>query len=251
MVGSIQKMAAICALSVTMLAHGHVAYAQALPSLKIVTLVNPAEKPALFSLFEKINTEICRRMHYSCTLSYAPSARAAAMVETGEMDGENYRIFDFLKDGRNPHHVRVDAPLYVATFIAWGRPLAPKVSSWQDLIALDRDVIYLFGSKIVVNRIGEAMGKKLQITHSVESGLNMLMANRASYLIGTDGFSVEHKIKELQLQNAIVNLGVVEKADTYMYLNEKHVALVPKMKEAIEQMRKDGTLQNLLREMQN
>lgn len=251
MCGSIQKLAATSALLLTMVSHGQFVYAQTLPSLKIVTLVNPAEKPALFSLFEKINTEICRRMHYACTLSYAPPARAAAMVETGEMDGENYRIFDFLKDGRNPHHVRVDAPLYVATFMAWGKPLAPKVSSWQDLIALDRDVIYLFGSKIVVNRIGEAMGKKLQITHSVESGLNMLMANRASYFIGTDGFSVEHKIKELQLQNAIVNLGVVEKADTYMYLNEKHVALVPKMKEAIEQMRKDGTLQNLLREMEN
>lgn len=251
MCGSIQKLAVTSALLLTMLAHAHSAYAQVLPSLKIVTLVNPAEKPALFSLFEKINTEICRRMHYSCTLSYAPPARAAAMVETGEMDGENYRIFDFLKDGRNPRHVRVDAPLYVATFMAWGKPLAPKVSSWQDLIALDREVIYLFGSKIVTNRIGEVMGKKLQITHSVESGLNMLIANRASYFIGTDGLSIENKIKELQLQNAIVNRGVVEKADTYMYLNEKHSALVPKMKEAIEQMRKDGTLQNLLHEMQN
>ncbi|MES2105243.1 MAG: hypothetical protein V4634_14580 [Pseudomonadota bacterium] len=217
-------------------------------SLQFVTLVDPAERPALFQLFEKLNHEICRRLQYSCSLQFFPAARAAAMVESGEADGENYRIFNFTADGKNPRHLLVDAPLFTATFVAWGKANNARVNSWDDLIAQGQPVIHLYGSKIVTNKLGARMGNGLLSTHSVESGLNMLLADRAGYFITSDSRGVDQKISQMRLDGQIARLGVVESMDTYLYLNDKHRALVPKFKRAIEEMKRDGTLDTLLLE---
>ncbi len=217
-----------------------------LQRLKFVTLVDPAERPALFQLFEKTNNEICKRLQYTCTLRFFPPARASAMVESGEADGENYRIFNFAADGQNPHHLRVEAPLFPASFVAWGKPSSARVSSWEELAAQGQPVIHLFGSKTVTSKLGTRMGSNLLPTHSVESGLNMVLADRAGYFITSDSRGVEQKISQMRLEGQLIRLGLVETADTYMYLNDKHQALATRFKRVIEDMKKDGTLDMLM-----
>ncbi|MES2072542.1 MAG: hypothetical protein V4488_19435 [Pseudomonadota bacterium] len=216
------------------------------PSLQFVTLVDPSERPGLFLLFEKSNNEICKRLQFNCTLKYFPPARAAAMVESGEADGENYRVFDFTSDGKNPRHLRVDTPLFTATFVAWGKPGSAKVNSWDELASQAQPVIYLFGSKTVANKLGPKLSNGLLSTHSVESGLNMLMADRASYFVTSDSRGVEQKISQMRLDNHIAKLGIVDSMDTYLYLNDKHKAIAPKFKRVIDDMKRDGTLDALL-----
>ncbi|GGC73634.1 substrate-binding periplasmic protein [Undibacterium terreum] len=233
-------------LAATAVLPANCASAAELPVLQFVTLVDPVERPGLFQLFEKTNNEICRRLQYSCTLKYYPAARAAAMVESGEADGENYRVFNFAADGKNPRHIRVDTPLYVATFVAWGKPGTARVSSWDEVAMQGQPVMYLFGSKIVVNNLGARMSSNLTPTHSVESGLNMLVADRASYFITSDSRGVEQKISRLRLDSQITKMGIVESLDTYLYMNDKHRALAVKFKRTIEEMKKDGSLDTLM-----
>ncbi|MFZ6649522.1 substrate-binding periplasmic protein [Undibacterium sp. TJN25] len=214
--------------------------------LQFVTLVDPVERPSLFQLFEKTNNEICRRLQYTCTLRFFPPARAAAMVESGEADGENYRIFNFATDGQNPRHLRIDAPLFPASFVAWGKPGSARVNSWDELAAQGQPVIHLFGSKTVTSKLSAKMGSNLLPTHSVESGLNMVLADRAGYFITSDSRGVEQKISQMRLEGQLARLGMVDTVDTYMYLNDKHRAIAPRFKRTIEDMKKDGTLEMLM-----
>ncbi|WP_394777839.1 hypothetical protein, partial [Undibacterium sp.] len=177
---------------------------------------------------------------------FFPPARASAMVESGEADGENYRIFNFAADGQNPHHLRVEAPLFPASFVAWGKPSSARVSSWDELAAQGLPVIHLFGSKTVTSKLGTRMGSNLLPTHSVESGLNMVLADRAGYFITSDSRGVDQKIIQMHVEGQLIRLGLVETADTYMYLNDKHRVLAIRFKRVIEDMKKDGTLDMLM-----
>lgn len=217
-------------------------------SLRIVTMVNASERPQLFATFQRLNDEMCRRMQHRCSLEYFPPARAAAMVESGEADGENYRVLDFIKDGKQPHHLRVNAALYTTSFVALGKPTSPTLQSWMDLMLIDKEIIYLFGSKLVPDRMAAIASGRLMATHSVESGVRMLTYERAAYFITADSNSVCNTIDRLNLSAAIVQRGVIEKVDTFMYLNDKHAAIAPRMRAAIQSMHKDGTHAALLRE---
>jgi polar amino acid transport system substrate-binding protein len=223
--------------------------AEETPRLKIVTLVSPNDNPELFHFFKMVNAEICRLISYECSLSYVPAPRAALMVENGEADGENYRIFEFANYAENARHVRVNAALYEASFYVWGKIGVPRVNSWEEVIAVNREVIYIHGSKLVVGNLSPRMKGKLFYAHHVESGLKMLNADRASYFITSDVYNVEQKLHQLNLQHSIVKLGKIMSANTYMYMNEKHRTLIPRIERAIEYMKKNGTLERLKREM--
>lgn len=219
--------------------------------LRIVTMVNPAERPRLFSLFQRLNNEICKRIQTRCSFQFFPAARAAAMVESGEADGENFRIADFLKDGKNPHHLKVDATLYKTTFVAWGKLTSPPVQSWNDLMRVNKEVIYLFGSKVVPDRLSAVALGSVMATYSVQSGVKMLSVDRATYFITSDSQSVCDALEDAELLGKIVQRGELESLDTFMYLNDKHRDLVPRVRAAIEGMKKDGTHSSIIVEYQN
>jgi len=211
-------------------------------------MVNSGEQPRLFGIFEKLNEEICRRVQRRCTLEYFPPARAAAMVESGLADGENYRILDFQKDGKNPRHLRVNAVLYTTSFVVWGRSASSSVRSWEDLVSTNGKILYLFGSKMVPIRTAGIESGKLMATYSVDSGIRMLAYDRAVYFVATDSSTVCRTIDSLNLVGAITHRGELEKVDTFMYLNDRHLALATRMREAIQGMRRDGTYSEILRE---
>jgi hypothetical protein len=213
--------------------------------LLFVTLINPAERPDLFRLFELAHKEICRKLQYNCTLQYFPGARATKMVELGSADGENYRIYEYAADGQYPRHVRVEAPLFEVTLDAWGKTDAAAIHSWSELAAQSKSIIYLFGSKILEKKLKTIPNVTLIPTNSVESGLRMIAAGRATYFVTSDSRSVDSKLKQLDLNDKIVNLGTVERMDTFLYLNEKHRNIAGKFQEAIESMKKEGVLDKL------
>lgn len=205
--------------------------AEARPTLTIGTNNTPADRRALQALGE----EACRRAGVTLRLASLPSERSLFAANAGEIDGEGLRVAGL--EAVYPNLLRVPEHLIGISFVAFARD--DRISLAQGWAGLAPwRVAFINGWKLF-----EAQATRARVVHKVEQAeqlFRMLEADRIDLALYTraDGMALARNLGLAQVRPLAPALADV---DMFLYLHRRHEALVPRLAQALREMKADGT----------
>jgi len=189
----------------------------------------------------RILTEAYARLGITLKVEVMPGERSLVSANTGITDGELYR-----KDGIDklyPNLRVVPIPLMQYEIVAFCRCVPFAVNGWASLKPYR--IGFVKGIKIIEqNTVGmqiEPVGTLKQAFLKLELGrTDLVVTNRAS---GIATLRSEHLNDVIVLQPTLADFPV------YHYVSKSYEDLVPKLTEVLLQMKKEGKLERIQREI--
>jgi len=189
---------------------------------------------------DRIVTEAFRRLGLEVKLVQLPSERALQNANLGIDDGNYVRIAGL--SSLYPNLLMVPEPMSEFSFTAFARDPELRTATWADLRR--RRTAIVTGWKIAERNLEGA--PSLTRVRDEEGLFSLLDKGRVEVVV-----SSLHTGRELLrlrgYQDVRALLPPLTTQPMYIYLNKKHAALVPKLAEALREMRRDGALQRLTR----
>jgi polar amino acid transport system substrate-binding protein len=201
----------------------------------------PSDGMAL--LFRRILTEAYGRIHYDVDVVGVPGERALVMSNQGEVDGEAARVP--VIEASCPNLIRVPTPLYVNRVVVFSRVGDIDLSDgWEALYPYRVGVVR--GYKFV-DKMTASMNRVLATDY--ENLFTMLETGRLDVAV-TEYFEALPMLKEMQPHNFRLLLPPLAYKPMYHYLHKQHADLVPGIDRALRDMRREGRMQEIQREIE-
>lgn len=189
---------------------------------------------------DRIVAEAFRRIGVGVRLVMLSSERALQNVNQGVDDGNYVRIAGL--ERQYPNLVMVPETMSSFPFTAFTRDPGLKVLSWADL--RDRQVASVIGWKLVENNLRHTV--KLKLVRDEDALFVLLDKGRAEVIVS--GLHTGREIiREKGYTGMRALLPPLADPPMYIYLHKRHAALVPKLAEALREMKRDGTTERLTR----
>ena len=204
--------------------------AQTLPTVTISSNNTPQDTKALTLLSQ----EAFRRLGLSVQLVSNPSERSLFFANNGDVDGEGLRVAGL--SAQYPNLIQVPEPYIGISFVAFGKNPAVRLDRGWDSLKEHR-VAFITGWKMFeANAMGAASVTKVdkpeQLFRMLDSGrIDLALYTRA------DGVALARSLG-ISAQALTPSLKDV---DMYLYLHQRHAALVPRLAQTLREMRADGT----------
>jgi polar amino acid transport system substrate-binding protein len=211
----------------------------AIPAMARPLVVNsawswPISSPRWDGLFDRLVIEACRRVGVEVELQAMPAERSLRNVEAGRDDADGPRIAGL--DRIYPHLVRVPEPLMVYEFVAFVTTASPETGGWDSLDPYAVGIVR--GWKILEGSLAGV--KSLHAVRTANLLLRMLARGRVDVAVYERRMGLA-----LAERMGLAGVCVVEPPLTtqpmFLYVNERHRHLVPKLAGALREMREDGT----------
>jgi polar amino acid transport system substrate-binding protein len=209
------------------------------PALALATgtrepLVSSPERPGFV---EEVAREAFRRAGLGLRVVPLPIERALVNANAGIEDGDLYRAAGFEKD--YPNLVQVPQPLVDQDFVAFSLRPDIEVRGWSDLTRYR--VAHITGQKIIERQLQGA--SNVTTVRDSELLLGLLANGRVDVIVNNRwvGLWVARRAG----QTVYLLEPPLLRVPMYMYLHRKHEALVPRVADAIAEVRRDGTWQRL------
>ena len=206
------------------------------PTITVSTNNTPLDRKAL----QEISNEAFRRIGVDFKLVSLPSERSLIAANNGDVDGEGLRIAGL--NSQYPNLVQVPERYISISFVAFAKDALIKLDDGWGSLKPHR-VAFINGWKMfeanaagarVVNRVD----KPEQLFRMLDSGrIDIALYTRA------DGLAM---IRSLGLSSIAPLSPALKDVDMYLYLNKKHEALVPRLAQALRDMKADGTYNRTL-----
>ena len=187
-------------------------------------------------------TEAFQRLGYEFRYDGYPAARASAMSDSGKVDGEISRVFEY--QDTHPNLIRVDEALYSTKFVAFAVKPGIELHGWKSLENTAYRVDYRRGVKLSKSELSlvVAPGFLSEVT-TAEQGLMKLIKGRTDLYVDVE-FIIVQAINALNPDqfavSALYQAGIMQEVDAYAYLHRKRAALVPKVTEVLNVMKQEG-----------
>jgi polar amino acid transport system substrate-binding protein len=193
-----------------------------------------------------IFTEAFRRLGYEIQYDGYPAARASAMSDAGEVDGEISRVFEY--QDTHPNLIRVDEVLYSTNFVAFAVKPGIVLHGWKSLRNTTYNVEYRRGVKQSESELALVVASEhLSDVKTAEQGLKKLITGRTDLYVDVE-FTIVEAIKGLNPDqfdvSAVYQAGIMQEIDAYAYLHKKHTALGPKVAEILKAMKQEGLFES-------
>jgi len=187
---------------------------------------------------DRIVAEAFRRIGVGVQLVVLPSERALQNANQGVDDGNFPRIEGLT--ALYPNLVMV--PESMSTFPCAAFTCDPKLKSvaWADLQG--PQVAYVQGWKLVERNVADA--GKLQHARDQEAVFALLDKGRARIVIA-DLYTGREIIRRKGYKNMRALLPPLADPPMYIYLHKRHAQLVPKLAQALREMKRDGAMERL------
>lgn len=186
---------------------------------------------------EEVARAALRRLGIELTVVPLPVERALVNADAGIEDGDLFRAAGFEQD--YPNLVQVPQPLLEQEFVALALRADVQVRDWADLGRYS--VAHLTGQKIIERRLSDA--PNVTTVRDTTLLLGLLTSGRADVIVHN------REVALLAAQHAGLRLRVFDppllRVPMYVYLHRRHEALVPRLAEALAEVRRDGTWQRL------
>lgn len=193
-----------------------------------------------------IYTEAFRRLGYELQYDGYPMARAIAMSDAGEVDGEISRGFEY--QTAHPNLIRVDEPHFSVRFAAYAIKPGIVLEGWNSLKDTAYTVEYRRGLTFIETRLKSVVApEKLSDIATVEQGLKKLITGRTDLYVDLES-NVIDAMKRLNAAefdpSAVYQAGIIQDAPAHAYLHNKHSALIPKVAEVLKAMKQEGLIEH-------
>ena len=216
------------------------ALAQApMPALTVSTNNTPLDRKAL----ALISQEAFRRLGLEIKLVSLPSERSLLAANQAEVDGEGLRVAGL--DEQYANLVRVPERYVSISFVAFGKEGKqgqPAMDKGWDSLTPHR-VAFINGWKMFeANATGARIVNKVD---KPEQLFQMLASDRIDLALYTraDGVAL---VRRMGLGGIAPLAPVLKDVDLFLYLHKKHEALVPRLTQALRQMKADGSHARIL-----
>lgn len=181
--------------------------------------------------------EMFARIGMDAKVIRLPSARSIINANQGIDDGVIARTKGFEEKYKNL--IMVPGSIVTFRFVAYSRDKKIPVTGWDSFAPYS--VGYIRGWRIYEKNLINA--KKLMIVNNAEQ-LFKLLINGRSDLVMFEYYRGTWWNKHLNANAHLIGSPVAEK-EMFMYMHNKHAALVPKLARALEAMKQDGSYQKI------
>ena len=206
------------------------------PVLTISTNNTPQDRNVL----TLVSAEAFRRAGLTFLLDSNPSARSLDLANQGVIDGEGLRVAGL--EQQYPNLIQVPERFTSISFVAYARNTSIKLDqSWSSL--KPHRIAFINGWKLFEANATEA--RSVTKVDKVEQLFQMLDAGRVDVVLytRTDGLAV---LKRLGISNVEALTPSLRDADMFLYLNKKHAAHVPRIAQALKDMKADGSYASIM-----
>lgn len=213
--------------------------AQTPPALIISSNNTPLDLKALSLLSQ----EAFRRVGLSMQLVSNPSERSLFFANAGEVDGEGLRVAGL--SAQYPNLVQVPEPYIRVSFVAFARDERIRLDhGWASLKA--HRVAYITGWKLFDANVPG--GTEVTRVDKAEQLLRMLDSGRIDLALYTlaDGTALA---RSLDLR-AHALMPALKELDMFLYLHKRHAGLAPRLAQALQDMKADGSHRRIVAAVQ-
>lgn len=191
---------------------------------------------------DQVMAEAFGRIGYKVETVRLPAERALINADRGIDDGDMARIAGLQK--KYPNLIQVPESFLIVDMVLYSKKHpAFKVTGWDSVAS--HSLAIISGWKIMEKNFS-MLGDKVEIikTDNAEQSFALLESDRVDFIAYSNwsglGYMKQHNINNVALLEP-----PLARPEFYVYLNKKHEKIVPRLAEAIRQMKKDGSLQAL------
>lgn len=202
----------------------------------------PNSTDSLNGICDRVVKEAFRRIGMDVQIIRLPSERALLNANEGIEDG-NYARVGGMISRLYPNLVQVPEPITKFEFTAFSKKHDFKASGWEGLKPYHVGIVT--GWKILENNIQNT--KSLTMVSNADALFGMLEAEKIDIAV-YDLRQGKFAIKKLKVKDIRAALPPLTTQDMYIYLHKKYETIVPKLTDALRQMKKDGTYRRIVSE---
>jgi len=188
-----------------------------------------------------VTFEAYKRLGIDVEIHRLPSARSGRNADQGIDDGNGPRIREYQKYFPNLRMV----PEKVIDFDFVGFTLDPSINpqGWEALANYNIGIVT--GWKII--EINATKYRSLTKVRNTEQLFKLLMHGSADVVL-IERWQALYEARRLGIKNVHVIEPPFARKEMFFYLNKKHQPLVPKLANALREMKRDGTFERLKKE---
>jgi len=190
---------------------------------------------------DRVAIEAFSRIGFEITTIRLPAERGLINVNTGVDDGEMFRVSGLQKI--YPNIVPVPEKMIDIDFVVFSKLDITLDKGWDSLKPYS--VAIVNGWKILEQNIPKS-AEVISVNHPLQL-FDMLNKGRAQ-LIVYERFSGQGIIKQSQFNDIKLIEPPLASREMFMYLNKKHRSIIPKLADALRNMKNDGTYQKIMRQ---
>ena len=206
------------------------------PTITVSTNNTPHDRQAL----QEISREAFRRVGVEFKLISLPSERSLHSANLGEVDGEGLRVPGL--SAQYPNLVQVPERYIGISFVAFAKEATIRLDQGWDSLKPYR-IAFITGWKMFENNAGGA--RVVNKVDKAEQMFLLLDGGRIDLALYTraDGIALA---RSMGLATVMPVAPSLKDVDMYLYLHKKHEALVPKLAQALRDMKTDGSYNRIL-----
>lgn len=197
-------------------------------------LTASANHPGFLNLLAR---EAFRRVGVEVEVTAVPTERSLINVNSGLDDGDIFRVAGV--EAAYPNVIRIPEKTIDNDFIAYSRIPGIQIRNWADLQAYS--VAYATGWKPYERNVKNV--KELTTTSSIHELFPLLEKGRADIIL-MDRWQGQWVVQQMGYQLKPLEPPLA-RFEMFMYLNKKHAALVPKVAQALRDMKVDGSYKKI------
>jgi len=188
---------------------------------------------------DEVAREALRRAGFELVINRLPAERGLRNINNGLIDGEMSRVKGI--DQTYQNLVRVPEKIMDWEFLLFSTKQINVEKGWASLA--NESVAYITGWKIVEKNVPQTAS--ITKTRNSQQLFTLLKKERADFVV-YERWAGGYLINQLNISNVQPLRPALAKKEMYIYLHKKHKSAVPKITEALVEMKRDGSYGKLV-----
>ncbi|MGD9949041.1 MAG: ABC transporter substrate-binding protein [Desulfobulbus sp.] len=187
---------------------------------------------------ERVMAEAYKRIGLTMNICRLPALRSLQTANKGEVDGELIRKDEISQT--YPNLIKVPITIMTIDFVVFAKEKRFHVNGWESLIPYN--VGYRSGIPLIKNNL--VKGTKSEEVSTLEQALEKLDLGRNDVVVDTRLGGLM-KLKQLMMKNIVVLEPPLIASPQFHYLHVQNQRLLEPLTVALEQMVKEGVIQQI------
>ena len=196
-----------------------------------------------------VYTEAFSRLGLSYQIEILPPERASELVNSGLVDGEVNRVWNYNETYTNL--IRVEASNMIIRFSAFSTDPDLHLVGWESLENTSYIVEHRQGvqkSEIMLPKY--ILPENLMVTNTIENAIQHLIEGRTDIYVDVEN-SVEGYLstETNSSYSEVINVGVMEQTTGHLFLHKQHSDLANELTKVLVDMKANGLFEQYLLEL--
>lgn len=215
---------------------------------KVVFCSINKENSRLYKISDAVLTYVFKNIGVKFELKNFPPNRAPIELNSGKIDGDTHRVYDFNSENKYPNLIRVEESIQTVDQSVFTKLENIKVNGWKSLSSYR--VLYLSGIIVVekgLDLAGTPVENRLGV-YDIDNAFNLLNLGRGDIVIVSPSTG-QASLRKLGISNKSIKMlyPPVVTIQLYPYMHKKHAVLAKKLAAEIKELKKNGQYNEIIK----